>query len=448
MLRHLVAHAAILFAILLFTATLTAGDKERTPAERGWLALSEKTMNPGLWSPTAYDNLWKLWGIKEKPAEYDQAVRQRYGLQTAPFDNHGLPLGLQLAPMLLGKGIVNNCLLCHAGTVAGQTVIGLGNSALDLQGLFDDLSDASSFALQVPFRFSYTRGTIDPINAFTYLMSLRNPDLKLQQAARLPYSKDVCSDPPAWWLLKRKKTRDWTGNIDARSTRVDMVNLLSPFNSGDHIKKQEPLFADISAFLLTVQPPQYPFPVDREKAARGKELFAENCKKCHGTRESYPNKIIPLNKIGTDPVLCRAQTLQLADYFNKSWLARELSPDGKPIQVMESTGYQAPPLDGVWATAPYFHNGSAPTVYHVLNSTARPKYFTRSYGGQKEDYDPAFLGLKIKVLDRPADPKLPGSERRKVYDTTLPGRGNGGHTYGDTLTEDERLAVIEFLKTM
>ena len=39
-------------------------------------------------------------------------------------------------------------------------------------------------------------------------------------------------------------------------------------------------------------------------------------------------------------------------------------------------------------------------------------------------------------------------EQRKVYDTTRPGRGNGGHTYGDRLTEDERLAVIEYLKTL
>ncbi len=46
------------------------------------------------------------------------------------------------------------------------------------------------------------------------------------------------------------------------------------------------------------------------------------------------------------------------------------------------------------------------------------------------------------------DPKLPGRERRKVYDATLPSRGKGGHTYGDALTEDERLAVIEFLKTL
>ena len=335
----------------------------------------------------------------------------RYGLHAAPFDNHGLPLGLQLAPTLLGKGIVNNCLLCHAGTVAGQTVIGVGNAALDLQGLFEDLSSASGFRLRGPFQFSYARGTIDPINPFTYLMSMRDPDLNLRSPVPLPYSKDVCSDPPAWWLLKRKKTRDWTGAIDVRSTRIDMANLLSPFNGADHVKKHEPVFADIAAFLLTVQPPKYPFPVDRTKAARGQVLFAEHCQKCHGTKESYPNKVIALDKIGTDPILCQSRDRpQLADHFNKSWLAKEVGPDGTLIQLTESIGYQAPPLDGIWATAPYFHNGSAPTVYHVLKSTMRPKYHTRSYRGAKEDYDQKLLGLKIAVLDKPADPKLPGSE--------------------------------------
>ena len=46
------------------------------------------------------------------------------------------------------------------------------------------------------------------------------------------------------------------------------------------------------------------------------------------------------------------------------------------------------------------------------------------------------------------DPALPARERRKVYDTTQPGRSNGGHTYGDDLTDDERRAVIEYLKTL
>jgi len=447
MARHWSAIAASLFAVLLLGSRLCA-EPEKTPAERGWTVLSEKTLNPGLWSLKAFDNLWKQWGLKEKPANYDRAVRERYGLHAAPFDNHGLPLGLQQSWRLLDKGIINNCLLCHAGTVAGQTVIGLGNSALDLQSLFEDLSNADGFNLNFPYRFSYARGTIDPINSLIHLIAMRDPDLNLQKPADLGYSKDICSDPPAWWLLKRKKTRDWTGSIDARSTRVDMVNLLAPFNSSATIKEKEPAFADISAFLLTVQPPKYPFPVDARQAARGQELYAEHCKKCHGTKEQYPNKIIPLAKIGTDPLLCESQTLKLAEYFNKTWLAKEPDPEGKLIQVMESTGYQAPPLDGIWATAPYFHNGAVPTLYHVLNSKVRPKFFTWSYLCQKEDYDKEKLGLKITVLDRPASPKLSGNERRKVYDTTQPGRGNGGHTYGDDLTEEERLDLIEFLKTL
>ena len=89
-----------------------------------------------------------------------------------------------------------------------------------------------------------------------------------------------------------------------------------------------------------------------------------------------------------------------------------------------------------------------PTVYHVLNSKARPKIFTRSYRTGKEDYDPVRVGWKITLLKSGPDPKFPALERRKVYNTTRPGRGNGGHPFGDKLTEQERRAVIEYLKTL
>jgi hypothetical protein len=73
--------------------------------------------------------------------------------------------------------------------------------------------------------------------------------------------------------------------------------------------------------------------------------------------------------------------------------------------------------------------------------------FTRSFHTAAEDYDPVKLGWKFCEVG-PADPKLPARERRKVYDTTQPGRGNGGHTFGDDLTDEQRLAVIEYLKTL
>jgi hypothetical protein len=445
--RRLWVAAASLFLIAWLGGALPAAD-EKTPAQRGWEALSQKHLNPGLWSSAAYGNVWKQWGLKEKPADYDRLVRERYGLQPAPFDNHGLPLGLQRAPTLFGQGMVNSCLLCHAGTVAGQTIIGLGNSALDLQSLFEDLTRVDGLDFRLPHRFSYVRGTIDPISPVIFLLSMRDGDLNLRQPEPRQYPADLCSDPPAWWLIKRKKTRDWTGNIDARSTRVDMVNLLSPFNSPETIKQKEATFADISAFLLTVPAPKYPFPIDEARAVRGKEVYLQTCKKCHGLKEDYPNKIIPLEQIGTDPLLCASQTPELGERLNRTWLAREMGPEGKPLQITESTGYQAPPLDGIWATAPYFHNASVPTIYHVLNSRARPRFFTRTYRSGKEDYDTDRLGHKVTVLDGPADPKLPDFERRKVYDTTRPGQANTGHTYGDKLTEEERQALIEFLKTL
>src|SRR5262249_30737404 len=137
-----------------------------------------------------------------------------------------------------GQGLVNNCLLCHAGTVAGQTIIGLGNASMDIQSLFEELTAADGFKLTLPYDFSYVRGTIDPITPTTFLMAMRDPELNLRKPASLSYHRDVCSDPPAWWLLKKKKTRDWTGGIDARSTRVDMINLLTPLNTPAYIKKQ------------------------------------------------------------------------------------------------------------------------------------------------------------------------------------------------------------------
>src|SRR5262249_18337070 len=105
-------------------------------------------------------------------------------------------------------------------------------------------------------------------------------------------------------------------------------------------------------------------------------------------------------------------------------------------------------LDGIWATAPYFHNGSVPTLYHVLNSRARPRIYTRSFQTGVEDYDAVKAGWKITVLEKGPEASLPPIERRKVYDTTQPGRSNGGHTFGDAFTDEERSAVIEYLKTL
>jgi mono/diheme cytochrome c family protein len=440
-----------LAAVVGASPARAAEPKAPTATERGRDAVFHHAMGPPAWSADAYENAWKAWGVKEKPADYARAFRQRYGLHVAPDENHGLPLGLMQSRSLLGAGITNNCLLCHAAAVAGHTVIGLGNASLDLEGLFEDLTPIVGSKSDIPFRFSYVRGTIDPISPVTYLMRLRDADLNVRKPVELDMFQDVCSRPPAWWLIKRKQTRDWTGGMDARSVRIDMANLLHPLNGGDTIRKHESMFADIEEFVHGTEAPKYPFAVDAGLAARGKELFADQCARCHGSygpEGKYPNKIVPLETIGTDPVLADAISERNVDHYNRSWFAKQPGPDGKPYKFTAHCGYQAPPLDGVWATAPYFHNGSVPTIYHVLNSKARPKVFTRSFEAGKDDYDPVKVGWKFMGLaDRP-DAKASGYERRKVYDTTLRGRSNGGHTFGDKLSDDQRKAVIEYLKTL
>ncbi|MEP7274628.1 MAG: hypothetical protein ABI882_24275, partial [Acidobacteriota bacterium] len=112
----------------------------------------------------------------------------------------------------------------------------------------------------------------------------------------------------------------------------------------------------------------------------------------------------------------------------------------------EPVGYVAPPLDGVWATAPYFHNGSVPTIYGVLTKEARPKYYRR-IGGAME-FDAKDVGFKLEVLPGPASKELAPEARRRVIDTTLPGLGNDGHPFGFSLSEKEKRQVIEYLKSL
>jgi mono/diheme cytochrome c family protein len=281
-------------------------------------------------------------------------------------------------------------------------------------------------------------------------MQFRDTELWRRVPAKFDICTTLCEDPPAWWLLKKKRTIYHGGGVDARSVRTMMPFLLHPLHGPEEIKKLEPTFADIRAYLLSLEPPKYPFPVAEDLAARGKVLFEATCARCHGTYGPggrYPNRVIPLDEIGTDPTLAEAFPPDAVDHYLKSWFARERGPDGKPYTEI-TDGYQAPPLDGLWATAPYLHNGSVPTVYHVLDSRSRPRIFTRSFRSEVEDYDPRRLGWRITVLDQPPDPGLPAIERRKVFDTSQPGRGNGGHVFGDKFTEDERFAVIEYLKTL
>jgi hypothetical protein len=117
---------------------------------------------------------------------------------------------------------------------------------------------------------------------------------------------------------------------------------------------------------------------------------------------------------------------------------------GKKRMVVEPAGYVAPPLDGVWASAPYLHNGSVPTLRDLFYPERRPVIWQRTENG----YDQENIGLEVSRFDElPAgttDPRV----RRTFFDTRQFGKSNAGHLFPTQLAEDEKQAVLEYLKTL
>lgn len=362
--------AIALLAGLWLASPLSAQDA----VERGRAALLERAFVPAAWSQATFDDLWKKWTprLEQKPKDYAAAFTERYGLPPAPFPNNDLPLGLRHGKTLLGfKGITTDCMLCHGGSLLGKSYVGLGNSTIDLQGLFEDL-----ISRRLPYTFSNVRGTTEAGATAVYLLALREPDLKIRLKPH-PFRvrDDLCEDTPAWWLLRKKKTMYHTGSSHARSVRSIMQFMLTPANPPGQFEREEATFADIQAYLLSLEAPKYPFPIDAALASKGHVLFGEHCARCHGTYgpgATYPNKIVPIDVIGTDRTRFEGIALDVARFYNQSWFAQEKGADGYKVSE-EPIGYQAPPLDGVWATAPYLHNGSVPTLADVLDSKSAPR---------------------------------------------------------------------------
>jgi hypothetical protein len=252
-------------------------------------------------------------------------------------------------------------------------------------------------------------------------------------------------DTPPWWHLRRKKTMYYDGRTPAASVRSNMQFLLGE-KSLDEFKQMEPTFRDLQAFLKSLEPPKYPFEINRERALRGELVFEENCARCHGTYGadgSYPNKIVPLDVVGTDPARALGLSDRLVAHYNSTWFG-EKHP-ANPVKI----GYQAPPLDGIWATAPYLHNGSVPTLEQLLDSQKRPAKFTRPPSTDFEYYDKSRVGWKYEMIDQSIrSEKRTEWESTFIFDSTRFGLSNKGHTFGDKLDNQDRSDLIEYLKTL
>ena len=449
--RRLQRTCLLLFTLLVvavFTPLFRAADT--TPEQRGLYNLTHNAYGLPLLTPALIERLPKVWEADWKaridsgdPGSPMRVAFERYGLTPATWPNQGAPMQFVATP----KGTwVQTCMLCHGGRLpgSGMSMIGMPNTELDMQTLYEDVTKLTGFKGPFPLLFGMTRGRT---NAFVFsleLMRRRNEDLS-RRAEPLPVGdyKDFDLDPIPWWHLKKKTALYVDASVKGDFTRPIMQFTMGE-PSGEKIRSWESDFKDILAYLLSIESPKYPGPVDKALASDGAKVFARTCSQCHGTYGpdgKYPNRVVPIGVVGTDSLRLTGLTKEFRAYFNRTWFAGNSSHTEETPE-----GYVAPPLDGVWASAPYFHNGSVPTVYGVLTKAARPKYFRRI--GAAEGYDSKDLGFKFEALAGPASADVAPEARRRVIDTTLPGLGNEGHPFGYALSEKEKRQVIEYLKTL
>jgi mono/diheme cytochrome c family protein len=401
--------------------------------------------------------------------------------------NADIPYFLNVFTASNGADVINaNCLMCHGGLFDGQLVIGMGNPIANFTQnvlgqtttINDDILDALGLnqAEKDQWHTVAGRGAVlgprttmrtigmNPAEMYAVILVAHHDqqtlawsddelipvEVKDHDGNPIPNAL-VTSDPPPWWRVHKKNALFYNGM--ARGDHRGTMALATSVCVDDVTRAQEvdAMFKDINAFIETVRAPTYPRSIDAELAATGQQIFLTNCAMCHGTydadeaNETYPNLLVPLDTIGTDPVVAEAGVVhapELVDWYNGSFyggITRMEPNDPFP-------GYMPPPLDGIWATAPYLHNGSVPTVALLLNSGARPTYWRR-VDLDSTHFDEDALGWPWVEVDSPqAD--LPPGEAKMVYDTTYFSQSNDGHPFGDHLTPEERRAVIEYLKTL
>ncbi|MBB4078983.1 mono/diheme cytochrome c family protein [Lewinella aquimaris] len=377
--------------------------------------------------------------------------------------NEGMPYFMTafLAPN--GAETVNgNCFTCHSGEVDGQLVLGLGDSWSDYEKSMVVMGQGMRIGMGLKYKKEDPEvAAFKDFGRYFKVMAPKikttqpgaNPAFRLAEACMMHrdpedltyvdepqyemWDYNIATDTPPLWNVKKKNALYYNGIGRGSMPKLLLQASVLGVPDSTHSRKSVEAFKDVYAWLQTLEPPAYPGEVDEVMAREGELLFNDKCAGCHGTygaEETYPNKVIHLDVVKTDRLYADyIRQSGIVEWYNKSWFATS-----EPKSYFQPTdGYVAPPLDGIWASAPYLHNGSVPTIYELLDSKSRPDRWTRS--GDTKAYDHERLGWLYDP-----EPK----NKQWTFDTTVPGYGNGGHTFGDKLSDRERWAVVEYLKTL
>jgi cytochrome c5 len=498
-------HSILLFALLALAPCSERVEEPARIPEQGWwnagVYLAAEPQDPGDPAEGEYLLLngdfmtcglpFRMWNFPFSQSAIASAfgANAEVPLKTLPGrrgKNANLPYFINVFEAQDGTEVVNaNCLMCHGGLFDGELIVGMPNTAADFTGggvvssvemgdtqiLFDliGLNEAERVHaermfkranLLLPHTSMRTVG-MNPAEMFALVLmahhdreTLAWSDEPLIDSLALTVMKSdvfdpkITSVPPPWWRVKKKNALFYNGMArgDHRGTMALATSIC--VDDLDRAAQVDSQFRHIQAFISSIEAPRYPRKIDAALATQGERVFIETCAGCHGTYgedEWYPNLLIPLDVIGTDEVVALGGVTfapELVEWYNNSFygqVTRMVPNDPFP-------GYMAPPLDGIWATAPFLHNGSVPTIEALLNSSIRPRYWKR-VDFDSHNFDEEALGWPYVTVPYPQS-AAPEEERKFIYDTTLWSQSNKGHTFGDHLTPRERRAVVEYLKTL
>jgi hypothetical protein len=404
-------------------------------------------------------------------------IRDRVGLVLWP-ENKSVP-AYGMAPSLDPDQPLRwtvNCLVCHTAEIDGVAYFGAGTKTFDDKWLGEALKVLTDDTW-LPFAAGHSTDRAVAANAHRILNSHHHDKIDSLTRARstafaashvelymrphggaMPGVEDVgrgdVKTPPLWHTVAKMSARRWYSDGSFHGPFPLMASSMElekdrPFD--DLVGSVVPTIKqEFDSVIRHLRPPRYPYTIDHELAKKGEQLFYSTqvgCYRCHGTYDGKGNVDWPGKHVdvGTDRARLDVVSGRFIDAFNGSPLAVEGS-------LEKSRGYAATPLTGVWANYPYLHNGSVPTLYHLLGPVAgRPKifevtaarHFDRDRVGQVLFDDQSRVTLADEVLLRRF-----GADRN-WFNTARPGSGNYGHDFWSRIQTDEnRRALIEYLKTL
>lgn len=408
----------------------------------------------------------------------DPVVISRYGFIPGVQQRYMGVFEVQHKKMRLA---VLGCTACHSGKAAGVLIPGLGNKTIDpymigkdlgkIQNVWGNLIQSKvdndpdyKYVHEKAMNFASVIGN-DKISNLTRGLV---PDSVIKtffyKDQNVPYGAEIqrtqVKVPFLWGFhVKRKVGVFADGSLNSESYAWAFGAELFASDSGEHLRASMPKLVHVVDNVLgNLLPPKYPFKIDAEKAARGATIAQNTCFKCHGAHvrdaDGHPNYeppvLIPHEFVMTDE--------QRLDYGNSKWV--DLAEQGSVSDLIKfnrhlfNFGYFAPKLWGVWSRFPYLHNGSVPTIYDLLlPPEERPEFFSMTDAGEAYRFDKNKLGLTnyypgSSAFKQAKNMAIKGN--RSIYYIGREEHSNKGHYFSfmKSFTEDDRMNLIEYLKTL